>query len=422
MTGVNVDPAVFSAALQAVTYSFTPQASRFPATTPPRQVLFTVNDNGPNNNIGTALETITVSPLNHAPTLQVENIPASATATLTGSTVGSIAVNYGGAGYSSSSPPAVTLTGGGVTPATATAVVTNGVVTAINITNSGAGYTSAPTITIAPSLVTASNPVTVLENGGPQTLFLTGISDGDANTQTPLTFSFSVTNSSNVTNPAVKLISNVAITYDGDSSINSTSFLTFTLAPNDSGTATINLTLMDSGPSGNGNVNSITVPITVTVLPVNPVPTLNAIPQPPHAHREWHRVGHRGDADQPVGHHRRRRRQRADLDRHSHQQQLGLDPQSRLGDGDAQRRRGGRDRGHERRLRLRVPAGGHADRRRLHHPRDGHRACSAPAPTRVWSPAINFNRRLGLHLGADGHNRPADGHRGRRGDDQRRRG
>ena len=48
----------------------------------------------------------------------------------------------------------------------------------------------------------------------------------------------------------MKLISNVAVTYDGASSINSTSFLTFTVAPNDSGTATINLTLTDTGPSG----------------------------------------------------------------------------------------------------------------------------------------------------------------------------
>ena len=78
----------------------------------------------------------------------------------------------------------------------------------------------------------------------------------------------------------MKLVSNVAVTYDGVSSINSTSFLTFTLSPNDSGTATINLTLMDPLANGNGNVNSITVPITVTVLPVNQVPTLNAISGP----------------------------------------------------------------------------------------------------------------------------------------------
>ena len=166
----------------------------------------------------------------------------------------------------------VLLTGGGfTTPATATAVLTGGVVTAINVSG-GSGYTSPPTVTIA-------TPITVLENSGPQTLILTGISDGDANTQMPLNFTFTTTNGSNVTNPG-KLISNVAVTYDGASSINSTSFLTFTLQPNDSGTGTINLTLMDPGPSGNGNLNSITVPIVVTVLPVNQAPTLNAIPGP----------------------------------------------------------------------------------------------------------------------------------------------
>ena len=74
---------------------------------------------------------------------------ANATATLSGGTVGSIAVNYGGAGYAS--PPLVTLTGGGfTTPATATALLdANGVVTGFTITSPGSGYTSAPLVTIA---------------------------------------------------------------------------------------------------------------------------------------------------------------------------------------------------------------------------------------------------------------------------------
>ena len=96
-----------------------------------------------NNNVGTAIETITVSPLNHAPTLQVENIPAAATATLNGNTVGAIAVNYGGSDYVY--PPAVTITGGGGSGATATAVLgtgaSAGMVTGIDFTD-GAGYTS----------------------------------------------------------------------------------------------------------------------------------------------------------------------------------------------------------------------------------------------------------------------------------------
>ena len=74
----------------------------------------------------------------------------TATATATFST--------GGDGYLS--PPLVTLIGGGGSGATATATVTNGVVTAINITG-GSGYTSAPTITIAPPLDTATATATL---------------------------------------------------------------------------------------------------------------------------------------------------------------------------------------------------------------------------------------------------------------------
>ena len=67
---------------------------------------------------------------------------ATATAALSGNTVGSFTITNGGAGYTS--PPKVFLSGGGyTTPAIATAEVTNGVVTAINFTG-GAGYTSAP--------------------------------------------------------------------------------------------------------------------------------------------------------------------------------------------------------------------------------------------------------------------------------------
>ena len=72
---------------------------------------------------------------------------ATATAALSGNTVGSFTITSGGSGYTS--PPKVFLSGGGyTTPAIATAKVTNGVLTAINFTG-GAGYTSAPMVTIA---------------------------------------------------------------------------------------------------------------------------------------------------------------------------------------------------------------------------------------------------------------------------------
>lgn len=62
-----------------------------------------------------------------------------ATATVSGGGITSIAVNYGGAGYST--PPVVTVTGDG-TGATATAVLTGGVITSITFT-AGTGYSYA---------------------------------------------------------------------------------------------------------------------------------------------------------------------------------------------------------------------------------------------------------------------------------------
>ena len=57
----------------------------------------------------------------------------------------SIAVDDGGAGYTSA--PAVVITGGGGSGATATATVAGGVVTAVAVTAGGSGYTSVPAIT-----------------------------------------------------------------------------------------------------------------------------------------------------------------------------------------------------------------------------------------------------------------------------------
>lgn len=55
-------------------------------------------------------------------------------------------VNNGGSGYTS--PPSVSITGGGGTGATAIANISGGAVVAIVITNGGSGYTSAPTLSM----------------------------------------------------------------------------------------------------------------------------------------------------------------------------------------------------------------------------------------------------------------------------------
>jgi len=74
-------------------------------------------------------------------------ITATAVAITNYGFVVSATVTSGGTGYTT--PPAVSIFGGGGSGATATAAVSNGVVTGITIVSAGSGYTSTPTITIA---------------------------------------------------------------------------------------------------------------------------------------------------------------------------------------------------------------------------------------------------------------------------------
>lgn len=62
----------------------------------------------------------------------------------------SFTVSPVGTGYSSVSPPSVTVSGGGGIGATGVAVITGGTVSAINVTSGGNGFTSAPDVTIDP--------------------------------------------------------------------------------------------------------------------------------------------------------------------------------------------------------------------------------------------------------------------------------
>jgi len=62
----------------------------------------------------------------------------------TGTPVASIRVTNGGSNYTTA--PTVNLTGGGGAGATATATVVNGVITSITVTNGGSNYTWAPTV------------------------------------------------------------------------------------------------------------------------------------------------------------------------------------------------------------------------------------------------------------------------------------
>lgn len=74
-------------------------------------------------------------------------VVATAAATVTSSSVSSIAVTNGGTNYNSN--PYITISGGGGSGATAVATVSaGGVITGITVTNGGTGYTSTPTVSI----------------------------------------------------------------------------------------------------------------------------------------------------------------------------------------------------------------------------------------------------------------------------------
>jgi hypothetical protein len=75
--------------------------------------------------------------------------PLSGTTDVAQGALGGIYVLDGGSGYSSTSAPAVSISGGGGSNAQATAIVNGGQVVGFNFTNRGSGYTSAPTVTIA---------------------------------------------------------------------------------------------------------------------------------------------------------------------------------------------------------------------------------------------------------------------------------
>jgi hypothetical protein len=97
------------------------------------------------------------------------------------------------------------------------------------------------------------------ENAAVQSVALTGISSGAANEIQTLTVTAISSNPNIIPNPTV--------TY---TSPNNTGLITFTPVLNASGTATLSVTVNDGGTSN----NIITRTFSVTVNPVNQLPTL----------------------------------------------------------------------------------------------------------------------------------------------------
>ncbi len=116
----------------------------------------------------------------------------------------------------------------------------------------------------APSFDAIANQ-SILENGKPSVISITGVSKGPGENEQQLTFSATSSNISVIPNPT--------ISYGGAT----TAQLTYTLAPNASGLVTITVTATDNGPAGSPHQNSYSSTFQINVADVNNAPTLDQI-------------------------------------------------------------------------------------------------------------------------------------------------
>jgi Bacterial Ig domain len=251
------------------TLTFTPAANSFGTAT----ITVTVMDNGGTQNGGvdsTQVQfKVTVNQVSVAPTIDtpsnvtINENAGQQTVNLTGITVGNGGAQTLTVTASSNNTslinPTVTYTSPNSTGTLTFTPAANSFGTAtITVTaKDNSGMTSVQfTVTVnlvnqAPTINTPSN-LTIDENAGQQTVNLTGIAAGGGASET-LTVTASSNNSSLI-NPTVVY-----------TSPNSTGALTFTPAANSFGTATITVTVMESGGTANGGVDKTQVQFTVTV-------------------------------------------------------------------------------------------------------------------------------------------------------------
>ena len=127
----------------------------------------------------------------------------------------------------------------------------------------------------APTLAAISN-VTIPENTTtPVVINLSNITPGPGDTTQLVTVTASSQNAGLIANPSVSYSN-----FNSQGMPNTTGTLSFIPVANASGTATINVTVTDNGPTGGANVNSFSQSFLVTVTPVNQPPTLNQIGSP----------------------------------------------------------------------------------------------------------------------------------------------
>ena len=225
-------------------------------------------------------------------TLNQPDIGATATATLSGTGVGSINVTSGGIGYSSTSPPVVTISAppSGGTQATANAVVNpSGVLTGITVTSAGSGYTTAPTVTLPGfnyTITAAASPTAASPS-------LTGATSGTFTVANTVATQFTVS-----TPPASVVVNTgfgltvTARDANGQPVPSFTGTVTLTLLPNAGGAALIGpLTAQAVGGVATFSSLSLTAPgtgyqiqasgaglaVTTSAITVTPVPATQVV-------------------------------------------------------------------------------------------------------------------------------------------------
>jgi hypothetical protein len=225
-------------------------------------ITVTVNNGAASNNVTSRAFTVTVNPVNQAPTLNaLNNMTVLETASL--QTINLSGISSGATNEnqtltvtaSSSNPglipnPSVTYTSPNTTGSISFAPLGlgNGSATITVTVNDGGASNNVVsrsfTVTVTPvnqaPTLNAINNVTVIENSGAQTVNLSGISSGATNENQTLTITATSSNTAVVPNPTV--------TY---TSPNATGTLTFTPKANAAGTATVAVTVNDGGASNN---------------------------------------------------------------------------------------------------------------------------------------------------------------------------
>jgi hypothetical protein len=137
------------------------------------------------------------------------------------------------------------------------------------LTDIGSVTVTVTAINDAPTLNAIANPSAINEDATQQTVNLAGIGAGPGGESQTLIVSASSDNTGLIPNPTV--------TY---TSPGATGSLAYTPVANASGSATVTVTVSDSGGTANGGVDTFQRTFTVTVNSVNDAPTLNTIANP----------------------------------------------------------------------------------------------------------------------------------------------